>query len=281
MSDAAPIHEPREVHARQRVRVRIWDAPTRLFHWTLAAAFAFCWYTAENDQMAWHRWSGYAILGLLAFRIYWGLVGASTARFANFVKGPRAIGAYLRALAGARGAPAARLPDSHLQIGHNPLGALSVIALLALLIVQTILGLYAVDVDGIESGPLSQYVDFDTGRAAAKLHHLAFNALLVLVGLHLSAIAFYLFIKRDNLIGPMVSGRKTTPDAPGAANVTSTRDASDAAGAPGAPNAAGAPGAPSVGAGRAGAAFAPLWRLLPGLAIAAALVAAVMKGFKI
>jgi cytochrome b len=210
-----------------------------LFHWSLALAFALCWYTAETQQMDLHLWSGYAILGLLAFRIYWGVVGASTARFATFIRGPAAIGAYVRTL-GARDGGGGAAP-----VGHNPLGALSVAALLALLVVQTALGLFAVDVDGLNSGPLSNFVDFDTGRLAARLHHLAFNLLLALIALHLTAIAFYLLVKRDNLIGPMISGRKSA-------------------------------------AGGAGddARFAPLWRIAPGLLVAAALVALVMRGFK-
>jgi cytochrome b len=213
--------------------VRVWDGPTRLLHWALAILFAISWYTAENTLMELHRWSGYAVIGLLVFRLYWGLVGSSTARFAGFVKGPKAIFGYLRGLSGAAGAPA---------IGHNPLGALSVIALLALLAVQTGLGLFAVDVDGIESGPLSYLVSFDVGRAAARAHHLVFNILLALVVLHIAAIAFYLIAKRDNLIGPMITGRKAIA-APGAR-------------------------------------FAPLWLIAPGLILAGALVYGVMNGFR-
>jgi cytochrome b len=176
-------------------RIRIWDAPTRLVHWSLVALVAFSWWTAENGRMDWHRYSGYAVLGVLVFRLYWGIVGSSTARFAQFVKGPQTIVQYLRA--------------KTVVAGHNPLGALSVIALLLLLMAQVGLGLFAVDVDGLESGPLSHLVSFEDGREYAKSHELVFNILMAFVVLHIAAILFYLFVKRDNLIAPMVTGAKT------------------------------------------------------------------------
>src|SRR5690349_24353754 len=104
-------------------RVRVWDLPTRLVHWLLVLLVPFSWWTAESGRLEWHRWSGYGLLGLVLFRVYWGFFGSSTARFSRFVRGPRAIVAYLRG----------RLPAS---VGHNPLGALSVLALLGLLIAQ-------------------------------------------------------------------------------------------------------------------------------------------------
>src|SRR3954466_14244874 len=108
-----------------RTRVRVWDLPTRLGHWLMVAGFALSWWTAESGRLEWHRWSGYALLGLVVFRLYWGFFGGSTARFGNFVRGPRAMLDY----ACGRLAPAP---------GHNPLGALSVLALLALLLVQVV-----------------------------------------------------------------------------------------------------------------------------------------------
>lgn len=215
----------------------MWDAPTRLIHWALVLLVAFSWWSAENralsfDMMMYHRWSGYAVIGLLVFRIYWGLVGGSTARFSDFVKGPRAIREYLDGKA----RPA---------LGHNPVGALSIIAMLLLLFAQVASGLFAVDIDGMESGPLSSFVDFDQGRVAAEVHELTFNLLLVLIALHVLAIAFYLVVKRNNLLGPMITGHKRFP--------------------------------PSVDlAGR----FAPVWRILPGVAIAGLIVWVIMKGLK-
>jgi cytochrome b len=174
----------------------VWDLPTRLFHWPIAGLFAFSWYTAETGRMDWHRLSGETILGLLLFRLVWGFAGGSTARFAHFVRGPGTVLAYLR---GAKTGP-----------GHNPLGGYSVIALLLVLCTQVGSGLFAVDVDGLESGPLSYLVDFDRGRQAAHIHHLCFNLLLALVGLHILAVLFYLVVRRRNLIGPMLTGRDRT-----------------------------------------------------------------------
>ncbi|HET9863952.1 MAG TPA: cytochrome b/b6 domain-containing protein [Steroidobacteraceae bacterium] len=179
-------------------RVRVWDVPTRLVHWLLVAGFAFSWWTGESGRLEWHRWSGYGLTGLVLFRLYWGFFGSSTARFRHFVRGPRVIVAYLRG-----SWPAAP--------GHNPLGALSVLALLALFVTQLALGLFAVDVDGIESGPLSLYVSFEAGRAAAKWHDAVFDVLLWLAGLHILAIAWYRIVKKQRLVGAMIHGTRDWP----------------------------------------------------------------------
>jgi cytochrome b len=150
-----------------------------------------------------HRYSGYALLGLLVFRIYWGFAGSSTARFANFLRGPRAMLDYAKQLPSRGGVNEA---PGHNPPGHNPLGALSALVLLTLLLMQVLLGLFAVDVDGIESGPLSHLVSFEAGRASAEWHEACFNVLLAFIALHLAAIVFYLLYKRDNLIAPMITG---------------------------------------------------------------------------
>jgi len=182
-------------------RIRVWDLPTRLVHWLLVALLAFSWWSAESGYMDYHRYSGYTLLGVLVFRLYWGFFGSATARFTQFVKGPRAILEYIR------GGSA----SGHNTAGHNPLGALSVIALLMLLCAQVTLGLFAVDVDGLESGPLSYLVSFDVGRSCAKIHETLFNVLMAVVVLHVIAIFFYLLFKRDNLIAPMITGDKSLP----------------------------------------------------------------------
>lgn len=176
-------------------RVPVWDLPTRLFHWLLVVLFGFSWWSAENHEMEWHYRSGTALLILLAFRLIWGVIGGSTARFAHFLPSPGRFAAYF-----------GNDPAHPRQAGHNPLGALSVIALLLLLMVQVGTGLFAVDTDGLESGPLSYLVDFDQGRAAAEIHELSFNTLLALIALHVAAVLFYLVVRRRNLIGPMVTG---------------------------------------------------------------------------
>lgn len=136
------------------------------------------------------------MLGLLLFRILWGIFGSSTARFAHFVKGPRAIAAYLRGCAPA-------------NIGHNPLGAISVLAMLGLLIAEVGLGLFAQDVDGIEAGALARFVSYDSAEWARGWHARLFNIILALVAIHILAILFHLLVKKDNLVGPMVTGAKT------------------------------------------------------------------------
>jgi cytochrome b len=196
MSDSVSIPEAAATPPRAvAVRVRVWDLPTRVTHWTFVIAITFLWWTADTGRMEWHRWAGYTMLALLLFRVYWGFFGSSTARFSRFVRGPRAIGAYLKG-----SWPAA--------VGHNPLGALSVIGLLGLMLLQVSLGLFAVDVDGIESGPLSLYVSFEGGRAAAEWHEIVFNALLVLIAIHVAAVLFYLAARRQNLSAAMVSGKR-------------------------------------------------------------------------
>jgi cytochrome b len=179
------------------VRVRVWDVFTRITHWLIVLLFCFSWGSAEYHHMDYHRYSGYALLGLLLFRVFWGFFGSSTARFAQFVKGPKAVWTYLRSR------------EPHSEPGHNPLGALSVVALLLLLTTQVVLGLFAVDVDGIESGPLSNLVSFETGRACAKVHHLLFNFLLAFAALHIAAILYYAFAKRRDLVRPMLTGWTT------------------------------------------------------------------------
>jgi len=188
------------------VRARLWDAPTRIVHWALVVLIGFAWWSAEFDHLEWHRWSGYGVVGLVAFRLIWGFAGSGSARFASFVQGPRATLAYLKTLPS----------RAHAETpGHNPLGAWSVLAILATLVVQVVTGLFAVDIDAFEGGPLSDRVDFDTGRLIAEWHEWSFTALQVLVALHLAAVAFYLVYKRANLIGPMITGRKAFARDPG------------------------------------------------------------------
>jgi cytochrome b len=187
------------------VRARLWDAPTRVVHWALVVLLLVSWLTA-GENMDVHRWSGYSVMGLVIFRIYWGVFGSQTARFANFVKGPKATLAY----AGTLGK---RAPSE--LAGHNPLGALSVVAILVLLAAQVTLGLFAVDVDGLESGPLSHLVSFDAGRLCAEWHELTFRALQALVVVHVAAVIFYVVYKRQNLIGPMITGRRAFAADPG------------------------------------------------------------------
>jgi len=172
---------------------RIWDLPTRLFHWVLVGLIGFSWWSGKNDELDLHIWSGIAVLTLLVFRLLWGFLGSSTARFASFVRGPKAVLGYLG--------------GTWRGIGHNPLGALSVLALLAATAIQVGLGLFSSDEDGLVSGPLASLVSLDASEDLADLHEDFFNVLLLLIVVHLAAILVYLVFKRRNLVGPMISGR--------------------------------------------------------------------------
>jgi cytochrome b len=185
---------------------KVWDAPTRITHWSLVILIGLSWWSAENGQMAIHYWSGLTTVGLLAFRIYWGFAGPETARFARFVRGPRAVAAYVRGL----------FRQEHRAVfGHSPLGALSVLAMLLAIGLQAGMGVFASDTSYVSSGPLSHLVDYDMSEAITELHEDFFNVLLALIGLHLAAILFYLIVKRANLIGPMITGHRRTIDAEG------------------------------------------------------------------
>lgn len=215
------------------VRVKLWDGPVRIVHWLLVVLIAFSWWSSE-DHLNWHRWSGYAIIGLVLFRLYWGFAGGGAARFSSFVRGPRAVATYVATVA---------RRDVATTPGHNPLGAVSVLALLAVLLVQVGTGLFVVDIDAFEGGPLSDRVSYDTGRALAEIHELSFRALQALVVLHVGAVLFYWIWKRTNLIWPMVTGQRTLPSDPGLAG-------------------------------------APLWRLIVGVVLAAAIAWALSKGLR-
>lgn len=209
-------------------RVKVWDLPTRVVHWALAVLVVAGWLTADGQTMQIHRLIGYTILGLVIFRLYWGVFGGSTARFSEFVRSPAAAFAYLRGA------------DPH-RAGHNPLGAWSVVLLIALLASQVGLGLFAVDVDGMESGPLARFVSYGAGRQAAEWHELNFRLLQAAIGLHLLAIAYYAVIRRRNLVGPMLTGRDAHPGLTG------------------------------------GLTPAPLWRLLVGVVVASLVVVLIAR----
>ena len=179
--------------------VRLWDLPVRLVHWCFVVGIGLLWWSAENHRMDLHFKVGLVMLGLVVFRLLWGLVGSSTARFTSFVKGPAAIRAYL---AGQKTGTAEHV------VGHNPLGALSVLALLGLLALQIGLGLFAQDTDAVNSGPLNFLVGYDLAKEISEIHEVVFNVILAVVALHVAAILYYRFIKHDNLVSPMISGSR-------------------------------------------------------------------------
>jgi len=183
------------------VKVRVWDRPTRIFHWVLVAAVAGSWYTGENGPTEWHERFGLTILALLAFRLIWGCVGGRTARFADFVRGPASAFRYLRAtLAG-------RHP---LYLGHNPLGGWSVLALLAVLAVQATMGLFGTD-EILYEGPLYGLVSEGTAVRLTGWHHLFFNVVLALTAIHVTAVLAYAALLKTDLVRPMITGWKKLP----------------------------------------------------------------------
>ncbi len=196
--------EDRQMEPTLPEPIRLWDLPVRIVHWSLVLLLPALWWTQKSARMDLHQLLGYVTLGLLVFRIFWGFAGSSTAQFRGYLKGPRAILIYLRGHRGEEGEPI---------VGHNPLGGWSAIVLLGLLALQVGLGLFAIDEDAIVSGPLADHVSFETAEAARDWHEYMFNVLLGFIGLHLAAILFYALVKRDNLVGPMLSGRKRLPEA--------------------------------------------------------------------
>lgn len=171
----------------------VWDAPLRVFHWLAVLCFAGAWISAESERWRLlHVTLGYTLAGLVAFRIVWGLVGTRHARFVNFVRGPKAVLAHLREMVRGR-------YDRH--AGHNPAGALAIVALLGAAVAVTFSGWALFD------GPGGGWLE--------DLHDAAANAMLALVGLHLAGVALASWLGRDNLVGAMFSGRKPAAPAEG------------------------------------------------------------------
>jgi cytochrome b len=211
LSPRSAPHVPVAAPTANVTRVRLWDLPVRIFHWSLVAAVLVAFVTAKlgGDWMDWHGRAGLAIVGLVTFRLVWGVVGSTHARFLSFAPTPARLRAYL----------AGRWHG----IGHNPLGALSVFGLLGLLAVQAGTGLLSND-DIAFDGPLSGLVDKARSDSLTGLHHQLSNVLLVLLGLHILAIAFYLVVKKHNLVKPMITGWKHAQGRP--APAPQTRDGS-------------------------------------------------------
>ena len=182
-------------------RIKVWDLPVRLFHWSIVALIAAAWVTQEFNLMDWHVWCGYAILTLLLFRVIWGFVGSDTARFSQFLKSPIAALRHLAHL---------RRREEDREIGHNAAGGWMVLVMLALLGVQAGTGLFSND-DGNTEGPLMHLVDKEQSDWLSKIHALNFNLILAVIVLHVLAIVAYAVLKRQNLVRPMLTGTKDMP----------------------------------------------------------------------
>lgn len=175
--------------AETRSRTLVWDAPVRVFHWLAVASFAIAWISSESERWQLvHVTAGYTLAGLVAFRVLWGLVGTRHARFTDFVRGPRAVGAYLRSLLSGH-------PEHH--AGHNPAGAVAIVGLLALALLTTLTG----------------WLNYEelAGDWAEELHEGLATAMLALVVVHVLGVVAGSLLHHENLVGAMVHGRKAVP----------------------------------------------------------------------
>lgn len=181
-----------------KVEVYVWDWPLRVFHWLLVVAVTGAYITGQlgGELTDWHARFGSLTLGLLVFRLIWGLVGSTHARFVNFFPTWSKLLAYVR--------------GDWLGVGHNPLGALAVFALLGVLIILVATGLFANDDIAFE-GPLFSLIDKDLSDKLSGWHIRSVNVLLILLGLHISSILFYQVVKKADLLAPMVTGKKQMP----------------------------------------------------------------------
>ena len=197
------MQKPQEKSEKERSperAVMVWDLPTRLFHWLVVALVITCLVTGRigGSYMGTHMFSGYAVLTLLLFRLTWGVVGGHHARFATFVRGPLSVLRYAANLLG---------KDAPRYLGHNPLGGWSVLAMLVALALQASTGLFAND-DIFTEGPLYPLVSKAASDVLTRIHKINDGVLLFLVVVHVLAVFFYLIVKGDNLIKPMITGVK-------------------------------------------------------------------------
>lgn len=185
-----------------RLMMRVWDAPTRLFHWAIVVLIAVSYVSVEYSWMQIHFLSGYAVLALLLFRVAWGFVGSETSRFRQFLRSPIAGLQHLATFAGKRE------PDT--EIGHNAAGGWMVLLMLAVLAAHVATGLFSND-DIDAQGPLADWVSKDMSNYLTSWHHFSFNVLLGLIALHILTILAYAAVKRHDLVRPMITGKKRLP----------------------------------------------------------------------
>jgi cytochrome b len=182
--------------------VRVWDAPIRVFHWLVVALVAAAYATWRLDWMVWHGWVGDLLLALLLFRLLWGFFGSETARFSRFLTSPRMAFQHLRY---------ALLREPDRQVGHNPAGGWMVLFLLALLLAETLTGIYVAN-DIADVGPLTGIVPAAVANAIDASHAILWDVLLVAIVLHVLAIFGYAVVKGQNLLRPLITGTKVLPE---------------------------------------------------------------------
>ena len=193
------------MQSRLKLPMKVWDLPTRLFHWSLVVLVATSYVSIHEGWIQIHLIAGYVMLGMIVFRLIWGVVGSETARFARFLKSPLAALAHL-----------ARMyrREEDREVGHNAAAGWMVIAMLLCLAVQVGSGLCAnTDDSFFVNGPLAVYVGSDWSNQLSRLHAYNFDVLLVLIGVHLLAVVAYAVLKRQDLVRPMVTGKKRLPGA--------------------------------------------------------------------
>jgi cytochrome b len=197
----------------------VWDLPLRIFHWLFAASLLAAWATAKLGfaWMQWHFWIGYEVMGLLVFRVLWGIFGPKHSRFAHFLKGPTGVAGYVRSLWRARAADAAQSAPA----GHNPLGALMVVLMLLLAALQVASGLFASD-DIAWSGPYAASVADTMVKRLTALHDLNINLIWAAIALHVGAIIFYAQVKKINLVPAMLTGYKPAQAVPDGEQIESS-----------------------------------------------------------
>ncbi len=197
------VRRPRARQTVLRLSMKVWDAPTRLFHWAVVVLIACSYASIQFDRLDLHFLSGYALLTLLLFRLAWGFVGSETSRFSQFLRSPVAAFSHLRDFG-------KREPDD--QVGHNAAGGWMVLVLLGDIALQVGLGLFSND-DVLVDGPLRHLISKQLSDRLTSLHALNFNVLLGLMALHVVAITAYAAVKKHNLLRPMITGRKRLPGA--------------------------------------------------------------------
>lgn len=195
--------------------VKVWDAPVRIFHWSLVILFIAAYITNSlgADYFKYHLWVGYAIIVLVSFRILWGLVGTYHARFINFVRNPIATTKYALSVV--------KKSDKH-YAGHNPLGAVMVVALLLGILIQAVTGLFTND-EILNLGPLYAYVSDELSLKLTSLHRHLFYWIVGAIALHILAVVFHVWFKRDNIIKAMFTGKKNAEGLEGEPTIKSSR----------------------------------------------------------
>lgn len=190
----------------------VWDLPVRLFHWLLVAGIGGLWYTGETGYENTHMKIGYCIIGLLIFRVLWAIFGTKHSRIASFFPTPKSLVSSVKGLFD---------KDAAYYVGHNPLGAVSAIVMLVLVGLQAVTGLFTKG--EIWYGPYTSALSSSLVKKLDGIHHVNFNYILIAAGVHIFAIFFYLFYKKQNLITPMITGKKKEDVVPEGSQISGSR----------------------------------------------------------